>query len=65
MLTLHLAPSWSWASIEGRVVYPALAEPINPLVKILDVQITLRTTDLTGQVLGGCAKVSAVGITAA
>ena len=59
MLTLPLAPSWSWASIEGRVVYPALSEPINPLITILDVQITLRTTDPTGQVLGGWAKVSA------
>ena len=59
MLTLFLAPSWSWASIEGRVVYPALSGPINPLVTILDVQITLRTTDPTGQVLEGWAKVCA------
>lgn len=59
MLTLPSAPSWSWASIEGRVVYPALEEPINPLVTILDVQITPRTTDPTGQVLGGWAQLSA------
>jgi hypothetical protein len=51
------APSWSWASIEGRVTFPVLIDPIVPLMTISDVRITPRTADPTGQILGGWAKV--------
>jgi hypothetical protein len=52
----ELAPSWSWASLEGRIIYPELRNTV-PLVRILEVYITPFTSDLTGQVIHGWAKI--------
>jgi hypothetical protein len=54
---MRLAPSWSWASVEGRVRYDSMSGALIPLIDILATHISLRTANPYGEVLGGFAKV--------
>jgi hypothetical protein len=54
----YRAPSWSWASVEGKVWFddPCQADR-QDLMKLLDVKIETVSADLTGQVRGGFVQV--------
>lgn len=58
----YIAPSWSWAGVGRRIIYPSLwrAKEDRPSVKVLDVYFaqihaacTPSSTDPTGKVAGG------------
>jgi hypothetical protein len=55
----HSPPSWSWASVVGRVdPYSGLVRHDKPLmIKVLDVKVDNLTADTLGQVTGGSIKV--------
>ncbi|TGO54854.1 hypothetical protein BCON_0101g00260 [Botryotinia convoluta] len=55
---MYRAPSWSWASVDGAVMFPVLSDPDshNLLIKILKVLTDLVGEDEFGQVKGGRLK---------
>jgi hypothetical protein len=53
----YVAPSWSWASMTGRIQPFIYIRPDNPtVIQILDVRVETVTSDLMGQVSGGFLK---------
>ena len=56
--TKYCAPSWSWASIKGRVEPYVSVRPDHPaMIKVLEVSVQTKTPDLMGQVSDGYLKV--------
>jgi len=55
----HRPPSWSWASVIGRVdAYNGLVRHDKPLmIKVLEVKVENLTADTMGHVTSGCIKV--------
>lgn len=55
----HRPPSWSWASVIGRVdAYRGLVRHDKPLmIKVLEVKVENLTADTMGHVTSGCIKV--------
>jgi hypothetical protein len=56
--TLYLAPSWSWASLDGSVTYPFNDEVIGsgnnyPLISAIEFSVELEDGDSFGKVTGG------------
>jgi len=51
----YRAPSWSWASIDGRISY---WQPLTyqDLITVLNAEVSLRSADLTGQVKDGTIR---------
>ena len=62
----YRAPSWSWASIDERVRLSSSSRDGSGmlLAKLLDVNTVPRTSDDTGQVIGGYAQIRGPLITA-
>ncbi|KAH8743415.1 heterokaryon incompatibility protein-domain-containing protein [Hyaloscypha sp. PMI_1271] len=56
---VYVAPSWSWASIEGPVEFD-LDEIAEPLLHILEVTTTLASGDRFGNLIGGSLVVRGV-----
>ncbi|KAH6683930.1 HET domain protein [Halenospora varia] len=59
----YRAPSWSWASVEGRVQFPRGRHDISwgvPLVEILAVEVESVTGDSTGELSSGYILVSGI-----
>lgn len=55
----YRAPSWSWASVHGRV-RPGKASVENSLIKVEKVHLEYRTDDKTGEVTGGWLRLRGV-----
>ena len=53
----YRAPSWSWASVEGEVLYVAVDDNISTAVDILEAETELLGHDRHGQVTGGWIKI--------
>lgn len=51
--TAYRAPTWSWASAEGSVMYNSAAEQNNILFQVQGVHVEHATEDTTGAVIGG------------
>lgn len=51
--SIYVAPSWSWASINGPVEPGILGAGFQPLLEVLDIQVEHPTSDVTGSVLSG------------
>jgi hypothetical protein len=56
--TLYLAPSWSWALLDGSVIYPYNDEMIGsgnnyPLISDIESSVELEGEDSFGKVTGG------------
>ncbi|KAH6637575.1 heterokaryon incompatibility protein-domain-containing protein [Boeremia exigua] len=49
---VYRAPSWSWASIDGRIFY-ADVHVRTPYIEVVDIHIEYATGDETGQINGG------------
>ncbi|KAJ4253814.1 hypothetical protein NW762_010209 [Fusarium torreyae] len=55
----YVAPSWSWASIKGKVVAKLLSDPNTELLyRLDDYKLEYATSDETGAVLGGLLRLS-------
>jgi hypothetical protein len=48
----YRAPSWSWASVDGRILYQS-SWTGQDRITVLNAQVSLRSEDLTGQVKAG------------
>ncbi|RYP21679.1 hypothetical protein DL765_002140 [Monosporascus sp. GIB2] len=61
------APSWSWASVDGRVVY--YSQQVRNLGDtyghVVDAEVTFLGDDPFGEVRGGCLRIRCSGILAA
>jgi hypothetical protein len=55
---VYRAPTWSWASVDGRIS-SGKYDTAFTLIHILKVSITPKSSDVTGQVVGGFIKMSA------
>jgi hypothetical protein len=54
----YRAPSWSWASVDGKITYPRVPGPRDRLCQVLDAAVTLvDDSNLTGQVLAGFLRI--------
>jgi hypothetical protein len=55
----YIAPSWSWALVNGPVLpYARIAKHDKPvMIEMLEVRVETRTADRMGQVMGGHIKV--------
>ncbi|KAH7205613.1 hypothetical protein BKA60DRAFT_611668 [Fusarium oxysporum] len=49
----YRAPSWSWASIDGRILWMDLPAILTPQSEIIDISTTRGGSDPTGPVIGG------------
>ncbi|KAH0537763.1 hypothetical protein FGG08_005511 [Glutinoglossum americanum] len=58
----YRAPTWSWASVEGRVVFPWLLQAGPALCAVLEAKVDAKSNDITGQLCGGYLKISAMVI---
>ena len=55
----YRVPSWSWASVDGTVIYPSMGvggQDVVQYAHVLDVRVTPVGTDPFGQVKGGVLK---------
>lgn len=66
--TTYRAPTWSWASVDGRVTstrsYPTWRPPHQLLAGLLDAGVTTKGEDRTVNVIGGFLKLSGTVILA-
>jgi hypothetical protein len=53
------APSWSWASIEGRIKFQSFGQKVTPLVTVLSAKMTAANSDPFGEVRSGHLFLSA------
>jgi hypothetical protein len=59
------APSWSWASVEGKVSFDSLYDISDRLLDVLNFNCELLSDDKTGQVVSGHLTVSGALLTKA
>jgi hypothetical protein len=54
----YCAPSWSWASMKGRIEPYLSIRPDSPvMIQVLEARVQTTTSDLMGQVCDGCLKI--------
>ena len=58
-LTILPAPTWSWASVEGKIEYRVVFENPRVLIKILDANVIPVTGCNTGRVKDGALTMQA------
>lgn len=49
----YRAPTWSWASVDGAVIYSELGGDYHPLARVLEAITIPLSEDLTGSLKGG------------
>lgn len=54
--TTYPAPSWSWASVDGKLIYCTWHPAHQALIELLDAEVTTKGEDRTVNVTGGFLK---------
>jgi hypothetical protein len=55
-----VAPSWSWASVEGKIRFPWISRPGPHFCKLLEAKVYPKAHNVMGQLENGYLKISAL-----